>query len=283
MKLRDVVMGTTPEDLNSVKRIKSSIGFPYSNMEESITVARVLHSAGGIPLSREQIAGKLGTNSENSTFAARLGGARMFGLISPTENKVQLTDLGHNILSSDESQSQKARRDAFLSVDLYKKVVDHFRGKQLPSKDGLENVLVSFGVSERQKDKARTAFEKSAVFAGFFNEKRDRLVEPIIIPAWSDLPLINGPDPFPEPRDSATSEAKNTVQATEAPDDPLREPLIHGLLKRMPPIGTDWPLKDRIKWLKTLIGNLDAVYTNQNHPDDQIDLKIVNLLESTVR
>src|SRR3989339_689545 len=44
---------------------------------------------------------------------------------------------------------------AFLPVELYQKVFEQFKGSPLPPHAGLERALVSLGVGEKVKDKAR--------------------------------------------------------------------------------------------------------------------------------
>jgi hypothetical protein len=257
--------------------IRSDIAFPYIGLDDATLIAQAIFN-NGASLSRDQIAGVMGLTG-NGSFSLRIAAARMFGLIdSAPDGKYILTDLGNSIMSTDEYEAKFARKEAFLRVPLYQKTYETFRNRNLPHRPhGLEQAFVTFGVSPKQKDKARQAFERSAQAAGFFDVSRDRLVEPIIAPAMpAGTKSITLSGNIIEQEEPAAAAAPIALDATQ-------EPLIHGLLKRMPPIGTDWPLKDRVKWLRTLAGNLDAVYTNKDFPDDQIELKIINLIEDTVR
>jgi hypothetical protein len=41
-------------------------------------------------------------------------------------------------------------------------------------------------------------------------------------------------------------------------------PFIEGLLKTLPPTGTDWPSKNRAKWLRAAASAFDLIYEGGN-------------------
>ena len=240
---------------------RSEIAFPYVNLEEAVSVARAIFDRGAAPLARDQLAAVLGVSPGSGSFALKLGAARMFGLVETVDGKQQLTDLGLMALSSDDTEAQTARKDAFLQVPLYRKVWTEFRGKSLPPRPhGLEGAFVGFGVAPKQKDKARQAFEKSANFAGFFENGRDRLVEPIIknsIAARLSALIRNDDD---QPATQISSASPPSKAATD-------DPLIHGLLVRLPEPGEVWPHEKRARWLQILASNFEMVYLPDDAPD----------------
>jgi hypothetical protein len=246
---------------------RSEIAFPYVNLEEAMALARALHE-NGLSLSRDQLASVLGTTPTGGSFSLRLGAARMFGLLENADGRQTLTDLGSRLLSDDDAEARQAKKEAFLLVPLYKRVWTEFRGKQLPPRPhGIENAFVSFGVAPRQKDKARQAFDKSATFAGFFPNGRDRLVEPI----------INGgavaratPDVAKEEPEREKPRGKpNTNGATD-------DPLIHGLLIRLPAPGEVWGYDKRVRWLQILANNFEMVYRSNDDPESQ-DVSVIEV------
>jgi hypothetical protein len=125
----------------------------------------------------------------------------------------------------------------------------------------LESAFVNFGVAPKQKDKARLAFEKSAQSAGFFQAGKDRLVEPILSTTVSHR--ANGKtNPSADAKDSPPPppiEGREHAYFDRA--DPLKEPLIHGLLARLPEAGTEWDYDQRLKWVRLFTAVLDMVYT----------------------
>jgi hypothetical protein len=123
--------------------------------------------------------------------------------------------------------------------------------------------LVSFGIAEKQKDKPRQAFEKSAIFVGFMNQSKDRLVEPVI------MPMPTGERYGDNLRKilSSLPDQTGSYDKPKNPDDPLQEPLLQGLLTRLRPVGEIWEKKDRVKWLKT-VANFTAIYDDHDDHDN---------------
>jgi hypothetical protein len=65
------------------------------------------------------------------------------------------------------SKAREAKAKAFLSVPLFKAIFEQWNSNQLPPTAGLEREIVSLGVAEKQKERARQIFERSAQDAGF--------------------------------------------------------------------------------------------------------------------
>jgi hypothetical protein len=229
----------------------SSIGFPYVDLEVAISVARAFLDAGGIALTREQLAGAMKTTVNNGGFINKLAAARLFGLLESREGKHQLTQVGFSIVDPDREKA--ARAEAFLTVPLFRRIYDEFRGKQLPPRPhGLEQALVQFGVVPKQKDKARRAFDSSARQAGFFVHGEDRLIEPVI-----GVPL-------PLTAESRLTDVHSQIVRSHTHD--VRggrkgyHPFIEGLLEELPAPRTVWPDSERAKWLRAAEDIFELIY-----------------------
>lgn len=246
-------------------RLQSSIQFPYGDLEMSIAVAESMHRSGYQECAPDQLAAAMNQQVSSGNFRQKVSAARIFGLINTSPGRVALTELGYRVL--DPAQQRGARVEAFLTVELYRKVYDAFRGKQLPPRPAaLERTFENFGVSPKQTDKARHAFDRSAKQAGFFDHGNDRLVEPGDIPAQ------------PTPPAQETHEAPTVGKGSggsggggEIP--PQLDPLIVALLHKMP-TGKSWPLPDRAKWLRALAMNLSFVYEADDGKAGEIDVTI---------
>jgi hypothetical protein len=235
-------------------REQSSIGFPYQDLDSGISVAKAMMQGGGVPLSRDQLAGVMNQSVGSGSFVTKVATARHFGLIIANNGKYELTDIGFEILDSDVARQKSARASAFLSVELYKKVFDEFRGKQLPPRPfGLEQAFVRFGVSSKQKTNARLAFDKSAQQAGFFQNGPDRLIEPIISAAERIRTQVDEMDL----RDSA-SDAPPFPKAETLSGG--RHPFIQGLLDTLPEPQTNWAIEGRATWLQAAAKIFDLIY-----------------------
>lgn len=160
---------------------------------------------------------------------------------------------------SDAARQKTARAAAFLSVPLYKKVYEEFRGRQLPPRPhGLEQAFVRFGVSSKQKTNARQTFDRSANQASFFaNGQQDRLIEPI----------IGVSSRSPDSRSTAADDAgyQNDIEtAPPSKPEPVGggnlHPFIQGLLDTLPEPQTNWTVEGRAKWLQAAANIFDLIY-----------------------
>lgn len=231
-------------------RDQSSIAFPYVDLDESIRLAGAILAKGGTPLDRDQLAVGVNMVPNSGAFGAKVGAARMFGLIEIAQAKYALTDLGFEILDAAREASAKAR--AFLNVPLYKKVFDDFKGKQLPPRPrALEQAFVSMGVAPKQKERARQIFDRSARSAGFFaTAAEDRLVMPVTVssPTLSD-------DAHLTPVGITAS-----PPVVGAPSLHSLHPFIEGLLKSLPSESEAFPIERRAKWLELAANAFDMIY-----------------------
>ena len=243
----------TPTDQSGAKqkRQKSEIPFVYVDLDDAVTVARALLDLGGVPCDRDQLAAKMG-HSLSGAFVNKTSAAKLFGFIEFSSEKYQLTQLGHAALDATRMVSAKA--EAFLRVGLHRKLYDEFRNTLLPpSPHGLDQAIAGLGVPEKQKDKARRAFENSARQAGFFAHGKDRLVAPVIATPWNGLQS--------ERRTQDAEKPPSTELPPVTLPAPAEHPFIKGLLLSLPEkLGADWSAADRIKWLQTAADQFDLMF-----------------------
>lgn len=163
--------------------------FPGYDLTTCIDVARSIHAKGGGQATPEALASYLGyKGTNNGAYLTKVAAARYFALISKAGPVFVPTGLAHQILSPVYPQdAQKALIDAFMSVDLFRKVYEDFKGRELPPETGMLNALRNqYGVAPaRAKDAYRTLMD-SADTAGFFSTKagaRTHLIMPWVQPA----------------------------------------------------------------------------------------------------
>jgi hypothetical protein len=237
-------------------REQSTIQFPYMDLETALSVASAILRGGGVAVSRDQLAGLMNQSASGGNFVQKVAAARLFGMISFNGGKYELTDLGFNILDSDETRQKTARKEAFLSVQLFRKTYEEFRNKQLPPRPhGLEQAFIKFGVVPNQKTNARLAFDKSALQAGFFAAGQDRLVEPIIGGSSTTergRAVVDEIDLTDEDHRAATIKGKPNVAGLPA--------FVQVLLDTLPEPGTNWTVEGRAKWLQAAANIFDLYY-----------------------
>ena len=261
-----IMSDTAKSESKPNTRIRSTIEFPYNDLESAEQLAEAMHREAGYDCTTDQLAGFLGTTGSSGSFRQRLSTARVFGLIETQRGGiVQLTDLGSRIV--DQSQRREALVEAFLTVPLYSAIYDKFKSKLLPPRKGLEREMESLGVSAKQKDRARQAFERSARHAGFFAQGEDRLVEPVTRRGKTSISQNAPPPSLP------TAE----IPSASAPRE--FHPFVQGLLESLPPPGTEWPIEDQAKWLTTAAGIFGLIYTDAGG-DISISVKKTSRTES---
>lgn len=239
----------------------SSVEFPYADLDSAVELTHGVHSAGGMACEAEQLAAQLSMEAKGGGFRQRINGARMFGLITYARGgHVTLTELGRRVLDDDKVRAAKV--EAFLSVELFSKVYEQFKGGPLPPQAALERSLVSMGVGDGVKDKARQVLMRSAKQAGFFEMASDRLTKPAI-----------------------RSESHGSGGGEKPPSDDQKKhgggsgggsdhPLIQGLLLTLPKPGEDWASEERFNWLNMANSIFKMVYKDQAQSSD-VEVKLL--------
>lgn len=241
---------------------QSTIEFPYTDLDSAVELARGVHEAGGMACDSEQLAAQLSMEAKGGGFRQRINGARIFGLITYERGgRVTLTDLGRRII--DQDRERAARVDSFLAVELYGRVYEQYKGGPLPPQAALERSLVSLGVGDGVKDKARQALMRSAKQAGFFEMAADRLTRP---------PIRNdGGGRGDGEKDQQDEKKKNSGNG--GGDGGSEHPLIKGLLLTLPKPGDEWDYEARYNWLNMANSIFKMVYkTNDIGRDVEVKL-----------
>jgi hypothetical protein len=231
-------------------RERSKIDWPYGDLEDAEQLAKAVHDNAGTSCSVEQLAGYMNQSAGGGGFRVRITTAKTFGLIENPRGQIVLSEIGKRIV--DPLQERAARVDAFMKVPLYSAIYDKFKRNVLPPRAALQREMQTLGVVETQTDRARQAFERSAERAGFFAHGRDRLV----------MPVIKEGQPNEKPKNGETRERSGSGGGGNGVG---YDPLIQGLLNRLPQPGTDWSAEDRATWARALFTNFELVYSGQGN------------------
>jgi hypothetical protein len=240
-------MSDTDQGATTAARERSTVEFPYADLSEATTIVRVIHSSGGMPMDRDQIAARLDQKPTSGAFTTKISAARMFQLVEvvPGSGKIQITPLGHEVIAPDDSRQRTAKAEAFLNVELYRKLYDEFRNRHLPPRpNGLEQAMVGMGVAPKQRTNARYAFDRSAKQAGYFEHGIERLVAPVgMAPTSKDAPPANDP----------------TMKEEDQPPTLKLDGVITALIDKLPVTGP-WTGDKRAAWLKMMAMAFDMAY-----------------------
>jgi hypothetical protein len=246
------------ESGESINGERSTIEFPYTDLDNAVETVRGVHAVGGTACDYDQLAAQLNVEAKGGGFRLRVNGAKTYGLITYERGgRITLTELGRKIVDSE--QERAARLDAFLAVPLFGKVYETYRGSQLPPQAGLERSLVGMGVGKKVADRARQVLLRSAKQAGFFELSQDRLTAPSVKTASHQNEA------------SKDHEKKHKPTGGGGPGDHGFHPFIEGLLKTLPTPETSWSIPGRVKWLQAASHVFDLIYTNDEQNQQGVE------------
>lgn len=250
------------------ERERSTIEFPYTDLDNATEVVKGVHHAGGTACDYDQLAAQLKVEAKGGGFRLRVNGAKTYGLIHYERGgRISLTELGRQL--TDPHQERTARMNAFLAVPLYLKVYEQFKGSPLPPQAGLERAIEAMGVGAKVKDKARQVMLRSAKQAGFFEAAQDRLVRPAV--RQGHQPDRHDGDAGQKHGDDTKKPPTNSGGGGGGHED--LHPLVQGLLMTLPKPGSDWTGLERVNWLTMASSIFKMIYTDTAQSDIEIKIK----------
>jgi hypothetical protein len=126
-------------------RVSPTRPYPRVALEKAVAVAKAIKEKnGGNPWPAEQVAAALGVSHKGVGFVYFLLSSKKFGLTDGTSStgQVSLTDLGRELVYSGSPEDElRAKRAAFLNVEIFKQVLQHYNGSKLPEMQYLGNTL----------------------------------------------------------------------------------------------------------------------------------------------
>ena len=250
---------------------RSGIASPYFDLAASIAVADAVYKTWGGSCSPDQLTTSLGYKSTSSgTYLTRVSAAgKHFGLIQLNGDRISITERAKKIISPVMPEDAVgAKVEAFLAVPLFAKVYEEFKGNSLPPEVGMKNLFqTTYAILPDRVPQAVRVFFNSAEQAGFFsatNGQRIRLISPsksLTLPTAKQADSqVREEIPVPttvqhQSHKGGGSDGTGGVHSA-----------IIGLLRDLPPPGTDWPKKQKERFVKAFQATLDFVY-----PDDDED------------
>lgn len=243
---------------SSASRERSRIGFPYTDLDEAVALADALYrNAGASSAEIHQLAAWMNQTQTSGAFRTKLSAARMFDLIQVEQGRYSLTETGRKAIDPDTAPGAKVT--AFLSVPLFRAIFEKYKGTQLPAPVGLEREMGEMGVAQKQKERARQVFAKSARSAGFFAQGPHRLV----------LPSFNVSAP-PTPDTLGPKESDYFRSGGGSGGQPPKHPVIEGLILMLPEPGTVWPASQREEWMSAWKAVLPLLYRDTPANDSRV-------------
>lgn len=155
--------------------------YPRKTLEDALRVPTALkeHNAGN-EWATEQVAAALGLGARTGNYYYLTAASRDFGLTEGTRDTktITITDLGRKAVYPESSEMrEQALREAFMSVPIFKGVLEYYKGNNLPEMQFLSNVLkTQFDLDESVHEEFVDLFQKNCRFLGIGTSYSETLV-----------------------------------------------------------------------------------------------------------
>jgi hypothetical protein len=119
--------------------------FPRATLEQALTIAYAIkENNGGNPWEPEEIRKAIGAGTGGNAFFYLTAASRDYGLTAGTNkaDKIELTDLGRNLVYAPNPEVERTLKTrAFLNIEVFKQVLEYYKGSNLPEMKYLGNTL----------------------------------------------------------------------------------------------------------------------------------------------
>ena len=143
--------------------------FPLVTLAAAIRVPTgIKEKNSGNPYLSEDVAKAVGMGAKGGAFFYLTAGARDYGLTTGTRDteRIALTDLGRSLVyPANPTEAIEANLKAFLNIDLFRRVLEHYKGSSLPEMEYLSNTLAKeFGLAPEVHEQFVNVFRKNCEF-----------------------------------------------------------------------------------------------------------------------
>jgi hypothetical protein len=162
----------SPTSQKLSKKVRAPRPYPAKSLEEALVIPQAIREQNnGKPWDTEDVAqASLKMAKNNNKFFYTAQAARDYGLTVGTRDteRIELAPLGREIFFADDEETKKAKMlEAFFSIDVFKRVFEHYGSAELPKKEFLTNTLQKeFGLDPAYHDDFNTIFKANCKFLG---------------------------------------------------------------------------------------------------------------------
>lgn len=146
--------------------------YPRRTLDQALRIPRALRDKnGGKPWAASQVAQVLDVGAESGNFFYLTSASKQYGLTEGTsrsQGNISLTELGRRaVYPSSPEEERQALREAFLNVPLFRRVLEHYGGNNLPEKRYRENTLFTqFDLDPQFQDEFVDLLNKNSRLVG---------------------------------------------------------------------------------------------------------------------
>jgi hypothetical protein len=145
--------------------------FPRATLEASLKIPYAIKDHnGGNPWEPEEVRKAIGAGTGGNAYFYLTAASRDYGLTigTSTGEKIALADLGRDLVYAPSPDAEKALKlRAFLGVEIFKSVLEYYKGSNLPEMKYLGNVLhKEFGLEPETHDEFSRTFRENCQYLG---------------------------------------------------------------------------------------------------------------------
>ena len=145
--------------------------FPRATLEQALQIpAAIKKHNGGNPWEPEEIRKAIGARTGGNAFFYLTAASRDYGLTVGTNaaQRLALETLGHDLVFAPDEEAENALKlRAFLNIDVFKRVLEYYKGSNLPEMKYLGNTLQKeFDLDPRTHEEFSKTFRDNCQYLG---------------------------------------------------------------------------------------------------------------------
>ena len=145
--------------------------FPRATLQEALKIPYAIKELnGGNPWEPDEIRKAIGASTGGNAWFYLTAASRDYGLTTGTSaaEKIALVDLGRDIVFAPNPDIEKGLKvRAFLNVDIFKRVLEYYKGSNLPEMKYLGNTLQKeFGLEPETHEEFSRTFRENCQYLG---------------------------------------------------------------------------------------------------------------------
>lgn len=162
---------TAGEKSSAEKKARVRWPFPRATLEEALKIPYAIKEHhGGNPWEPDEVRKAIGAGTGGNAYFYLTAASRDYGLTigTSTAEKTALTDLGRDVVYAPNSDAEKTLKvRAFLNVDIFKRVLEYYKGSNLPEMKYLGNTLQKeFSLEPETHEEFSRTFRENCQYLG---------------------------------------------------------------------------------------------------------------------
>jgi hypothetical protein len=153
------------------KKARIKWSFPRATLEQALKIPTAIKELnGGNPWEPEEIRKAIGAGTGGNAFFYLTSASRDYGLTigTSTADKISLADLGRDLAYAGNATAEaELKMRAFLAVEVFKRVLEYYKGSNLPEMKYLGNTLEKeFQLQPETHEEFSQIFRENCKFLG---------------------------------------------------------------------------------------------------------------------